>query len=131
MGSHSAFVTLPYCSSAPVSLVAIAALLGGYCFGALWPHLVVITSEIFGTRYLARNYMFIDGSMFLVGGFCLARLLTSSVYQAHAKQDGQCVGASCFFLTHMLVIGLCGLGIISAAIVSCFSKTLYRSIGAA
>ena len=32
-----------------------------YAFGAIWPHLVVLSSELFGSIHLPQNYMFYDG----------------------------------------------------------------------
>ena len=44
------------------SLLQGGALGGGLAFGAMWPHFVVLASELFGSAHLATNYMFFDGS---------------------------------------------------------------------
>lgn len=50
-----------------------------------WPHLVVLTSELFGSRHLGQNYMFFDGGCGAVGTLLLANLLPTTFYAAAAS----------------------------------------------
>jgi hypothetical protein len=117
--------------------VAIAA----FGFGAAWPLLVILVSELFGTVHLGTNYMFFDGFCSAAGTYGLAKLLPQSVYMAHSNPTAgdsgdddsgshSCHGAGCFRLTH-LVIGAVSF---SAVFVSCAvayrTRGLYRVIRA-
>ena len=56
--SHAAFIggaLTPPNSLLQASLLLSAALGGGLSFGAMWPHLVVLVSEILGSKHLSTN----------------------------------------------------------------------------
>ncbi|CAE8582413.1 unnamed protein product, partial [Polarella glacialis] len=60
----------------------------GVGFGGVWPLMVVISSELFGSRRLSQNYMIFDGTGGAVGNVVLANLLPSVVY-SRAPHFGQ------------------------------------------
>ena len=111
------------------ALLQGGALAGGLAFGAIWPHFVVLASELFGSRHLAMNYMFFDGVSGATGTMLLANALPALVY-ARAAGAGKhdCVGALCFGPTHGVIAALCVCAMGAAAIVGCRSQTLYRQI---
>lgn len=126
--SQGLLMLLPHFGGS-ITLVAGGAFLGGYSFGSMWPLMVVITSELFGSKNLPQIYMFYDGNGFFLSNIIFVRLLTGSVYQAHVPEGSNiCIGSGCYFLSHLAVIGTCVLGAVSAAIVGCKSSALYRDI---
>ena len=115
-------------------------MVAGVAFGATWPHLVVLTSELFGSQHLSVNYMFYDGGCGCFGTVVLANLLPSAFYhttsstttQASAGTPGgegnACIGPSCFGTTHAIVATLCASGSLAAAVAAARSRGLYRRL---
>ncbi len=131
------------------ALLALGSVAAGAAFGSMWPHLVVLASELFGSRHLAANYMFFDGGCGAVGTLLLANLLPTYVYAQGATDDDDdgeggsggapgngtcpgasstCLGAACFLPTHAIIAGLCALAVIASAIIARRSVGLYRQI---
>ena len=83
--AHLAFlaaaVTPPASTSQSVLFIG-ACSVGGVAFGAVWPHYLVLASEIFGSEHLSKNYMFFDGVSGAIGSLCFANLLPSTIYVA-------------------------------------------------
>eukprot|EP00967_Tisochrysis_lutea_P065633 scaffold85381_cov30-Tisochrysis_lutea.AAC.2 len=102
-----------------------AALLAGFCFGSVWPHLVVLTSELFGTVNLQANYMFFDGGCGASGTILLANLMPRIFH----SREGNC-DSTCYIRAHAVIGGFCILGAAAAAVVAINSTTLYWKIGA-
>merc|ERR1711957_271903 len=125
--SHAVFLVLPGTGGSEI-LVALGAFLGGYSFGSIWPHMVVISSEVFGTRELAANYMFYDGTVTCFSELLIGRLLVGSQLDKYAPAGGVCVGAKCFRLTHCVVLGLCAVGIVSAMFLTRKTRAVYAMI---
>lgn len=110
-------------SSAQSVLLSVSSAAVGYAFGSAWPHMVILTSELFGSRRLATNYMFYDGWCAAAGTLALANVLIGFFY------DGAgCVGPQCFGPTHAIVSGLCCVGAVAAAVIACRSAELYQRI---
>ena len=110
------------------SLLQGGALGGGLAFGAMWPHFVVLASELFGSAHLATNYMFFDGSCGAAGTMLLANALPAYVYAKAAGGAADCDGPMCFGPTHGVIAALCGCAVIASAMIGCKSAELYRSI---
>ena len=102
-----------------------ATLLCGASFGSIWPHLVVLASELFGSANLGGNYMFFDGFCGALGTLLLANLLPRLFH----SPEGNC-DSHCFVKAHCAVGGFCVLGAVAAALVATRSATLYWRIGA-
>ena len=68
-------------SGAQSALILLASALGGLSFGAIWPHLVILSSEIFGSTHLTTNYLFLDGGGGAIGNVVLGALVPSIIYQ--------------------------------------------------
>jgi hypothetical protein len=82
--------------------------LSGLAFGSVWPMLVLIVGEIFGTAHVAANYMFYAG-----GTFLLSKIVAQKVYENHIdshfsdNNDGvTCYGQKCFQTTHTVIVVL-------------------------
>lgn len=126
--SHGLFLILPTTDGSEV-LIAPAAFIGGYSFGSMWPHMVIITSEVFGTKFLPDNYMLYDGGSTFLGSIVLSRILAGSVQEAHTLPGSKtCLGAGCFQITHVVVLALNLLGIIAALVMVRKSAPVYRHI---
>lgn len=82
--------------------------LAGVAFGMVWPLMVLIVGEVFGTQNTGANYMFYDGFSSAIGTLLLTKVLAQRVYESHAEEDAStCVGSACFQLTHLLAALLC------------------------
>lgn len=139
------------------ALLIIGAGASGGAFGAIWPSLVILSSELFGRRHLMLNYLFYDGGCGCVGNLILANLLSSYVYE-HAQSEqrdaasahhldamsahralrvaaasngtsASCYGPDCFRTSHVVVIGLCGAAVLAAAALAVRSRALYQLKG--
>lgn len=111
------------------TLLQFGAAVQGLAFGALWPHLMVLTSELFGSLHLSINYMFFDGMCASVGTLLLANALPAAAYRAAAKGAQDCMGPNCFGPTHAVIAGLCVVAIGLSGIMSWRTAPLYRKIG--
>ncbi|GAX20027.1 hypothetical protein FisN_1Lh492 [Fistulifera solaris] len=97
----------------------LGAALSGGAFGMVWPMLVLVTGELFGTGNVGANYMFFDGFTSATGTLLLSQVVAQRVYEKHidAKSEDTttCIGMACFRQTHL---------IIAALIVSCMATSL-------
>jgi MFS family permease len=73
-------------------------------FGAVWPAMVVLVSELFGQVHLGGNYMLFDGCCSAVGALLFGKFIAEAVYDAHTPAgQSNCSGESCFRLTFLLI----------------------------
>lgn len=88
-------------------LFVIGAAFAGAAFGMVWPLMVLIVGEVFGTANAGANYMFYDGFTSAAGTLLLTKFLAQHVYESHidpASEDHYtCLGLDCFQATHMVV----------------------------
>jgi hypothetical protein len=91
-------------------LFVLGATLAGAAFGMVWPVIVLITGEVFGTRNVAANYMFFDGFTSAAGTLLLSKFVAQDVYEDHINANSPdpytCIGTGCFRQTHMIVSAL-------------------------
>ena len=79
----------------------------------VWPMMVLITGEVFGTRHVGANYMFFDGFSSAAGTLLLSKFVAQEVYDEHITEHHgddagmestfQCIGKACFAISHMIV----------------------------
>ena len=119
-----AAAALPAGSTAQAAVVSAASAAVGYAFGSIWPHLVILCSELFGSRHLAANYMFYDGLCGATGTLLLANVLVGTFYSGSG-----CSGPKCFGPTHAVIAALCVAGAAASGIIVYRSSGLYRQIG--
>merc|ERR1712008_357606 len=115
------------CLQGPVPLYAGTAI-SGWSFGSIYPLLVLSVAEMFGTKRLASNYMVYDGTPGAIGTLFFAKLLSSSVYRAHAQSDGKCHGDACFYLSHIVILSAEIVGILLASVLALRSRVVYRAL---
>ena len=84
----------------------------GAAFGMIWPLMVLIVGEVFGTANMGANYMFFDGLSSAMGTLLLSKYVTQEVYEQHTVRlaDGTdsrtCYGQACFVGSHLIIAGL-------------------------
>lgn len=128
--AHAGFA-LGASACAPGGAVQEAALLAsaaaaGLAFGAYWPLLVVLDSELFGSAHLRVNYMFHAGVCAALGGIGVGYALPARFY--HASHGHTCVGPRCFGPAHAVAAGLCVAGAAAACAIALRSRDLYARI---
>jgi hypothetical protein len=85
----------------------------GAAFGMIWPLMVLIVGEVFGTKSMGQNYMFYDGLAGALGTLLLSKYVTQDVYEDHIvavdasdddEVDGRtCYGRACFHESHIII----------------------------
>jgi hypothetical protein len=61
----------------------VGVFLSGAAFGMVWPLMVLIVGEVFGTAHMAANYMFFDGFTSAGGTLLLSKVVAQEVYERH------------------------------------------------
>jgi len=74
-------------SSTPSGIYA-GVLLCGLGFGTVWPLMVVVAGDLFGTEHLGANYNFYDGFSSACGSVAFALLLPSFAYDPRVDENG-------------------------------------------
>jgi MFS family permease len=87
----------------------IGVVVSGIAFGMVWPLMVLIIGEVFGTVNHGANYMFFDGFTSAIGTLLISNFLASAVYESNVKDENDisCYGKGCFQQTHVIIAGLC------------------------
>ncbi|CAN6171213.1 unnamed protein product [Urochloa humidicola] len=97
----------------PGSLYAASVLIG-FCFGAQWPLVFAVISEVFGLKYYSTLYNF-GGMASPVGSYILNVRITGRLYDVEAarqgssvvgvggKHDRVCLGVECFKKSFLII----------------------------
>ncbi|KAG4918692.1 hypothetical protein AAZX31_20G101100 [Glycine max] len=117
----------------------VASVIIGFCFGAQWPLLFAIISELFGLKYYATLYNFGSAASPL-GLYVLNVKMTGYLYDKEAKKqlaalglkriEGQelnCVGVHCFKLSFIIITAATFFGAIVSLILVARTRTFYKS----
>ena len=77
----------------------------GAAFGMIWPLMVLIVGEVFGTANMGANYMFYDGLSSALGTLLLSKYVTQEVYERHIEGEDSrtCYGQGCFVGSHIII----------------------------
>ncbi|OIW12944.1 hypothetical protein TanjilG_15864 [Lupinus angustifolius] len=116
----------------------VASVIIGFCFGAQWPLLFAIISELFGLKYYATLYNF--GSVASpLGLYVLNVKITGHLYDKEAKEqlaalgiqrkEGQelnCVGVNCFRLSFIIITAATLFGAIVSLILVARTRKFYK-----
>lgn len=118
----------------------VASVIIGFCFGAQWPLLFAIISEIFGLKYYATLYNF--GSVASpIGSYLLNVRVAGYLYDVEAekqnnalgidrkegRQDLSCKGTVCFKLSFIIITAVTLLGVLVSTILVIRTKKFYKS----
>lgn len=117
----------------------LASVIIGFCFGAQWPLLFAIISEIFGLKYYSTLYNF-GAVASPIGGYLLNVRVTGHLYDKEAnkqmkalglvRKDGEdlnCTGVDCFKLAFIIIAAATLFGAIVSLILVVRTRKFYRS----
>ncbi|KAK6929152.1 Nodulin-like [Dillenia turbinata] len=116
-----------------------ASVIIGFCFGAQWPLLFAIISEIFGLKYYSTLYNF-GGVASPIGSYILSVRVAGHLYDREAEkqmkalglsrkpgEDLNCVGSQCFRLSFLIITGATILGAFVSIILVFRTRKFYKS----
>ncbi|XAR52326.1 hypothetical protein NMG60_11020321 [Bertholletia excelsa] len=117
----------------------VASVVLGFCFGAQWPLLYAIISELFGLKYYSTLYNF--GSVASpVGSYILNVIVTGRLYDGEAKrqmaalglvrkpgEELNCKGVECFKLAFLIITAVTMVGALVSVVLVVRTRNFYRS----
>lgn len=117
----------------------LAWMIVGFCFGAQWPLLFAIISEIFGLKYYSTLYNF--GSVASpIGSYLLNVEVAGKLYDREAErqmaaegrhrepgEELNCNGTECFRLAFLIIAGVTLVGTLASLILVLRTRKFYRS----
>ncbi|XP_016469232.2 protein NUCLEAR FUSION DEFECTIVE 4-like [Nicotiana tabacum] len=117
----------------------IASIVIGFCFGAQWPLLYAIISELFGLKYYSTLYNF--GSVASpIGAYVLNVRVAGHLYDKEAEkqmkalgrsrkigEDLECIGAECFKLAFIIITAVTILGALVSIILVLRTRNFYKN----
>ncbi|XP_021736666.1 protein NUCLEAR FUSION DEFECTIVE 4-like isoform X2 [Chenopodium quinoa] len=117
----------------------VASVIIGFTFGAQWPLLFGIISELFGLKYYSTLYNF--GSVASpIGGYILNVRITGHLYDKEARkqldslgrprikgEELNCVGQECFRLAFLIITAATVFGMLISLILVVRTRKFYRS----
>ncbi|CAN6248070.1 unnamed protein product [Urochloa humidicola] len=112
----------------------LASVLVGFCFGALWPLVYAVISEVFGLKYYSTLYNF--GTVASpIGAYLLNVRVSGYFYDVEAaKQHGgslagadkTCMGVECFRKSFLIVTGVTVIGIVVSLVLVWRTREFYK-----
>ncbi|KAK1389545.1 Protein nuclear fusion defective 4 [Heracleum sosnowskyi] len=116
----------------------LSSVIMGFCFGAQWPLIFAIISELFGLKYYSTLYnLGVDASP--VGAYILNVIVAGHLYdkeawrQMEAKglkrlvgEDLTCTGVECYKLAFLVIAGETVFGALVSFILVVITKEFYR-----
>ncbi|XP_017984150.1 PREDICTED: uncharacterized protein LOC18586510 [Theobroma cacao] len=117
----------------------IASVIIGFCFGAQWPLLFAIISEIFGLKYYSTLYNF-GAVASPIGSYILNVKVAGNLYDREAKkqmaalglkrnagEDLDCNGVECFKLSFIIIAAATLFGTVVAFLLALRTRKFYKS----
>ncbi|KAL2250670.1 UNVERIFIED_CONTAM: hypothetical protein Sindi_2189300 [Sesamum indicum] len=121
----------------PNSLYA-ASVIMGFCFGAQWPLIFAIISELFGLKYYSTLYT-LGGGASPLGAYILNVRITGHLYDREAMkqlaakglvrkegEDLSCVGAQCYKLAFLIITATTLVGFFVSSILVIRTRKFYK-----
>ncbi|CAL4899402.1 unnamed protein product [Urochloa decumbens] len=117
----------------PRSLYAASVIIG-FCFGAQWPLLFAIISEVFGLKYYSSLFNF-GSAASPAGAYVLNVIVTGRMYDAEATRqhggvaavgDKICKGVVCFKRPFLIITGVTFAGAIVSLVLVWRTRNFYR-----
>ncbi|CAH8291414.1 unnamed protein product [Eruca vesicaria subsp. sativa] len=117
----------------------VASVIIGFCFGAQWPLLFAIISEVFGLKYYSTLINF--GSVASpIGAYLLNVRIAGYLYdkeaekqhkalgiERHEGQDLNCMGTACFKLSFIIITVVTLFGVLVSMVLVVRTKKFYKS----
>jgi MFS family permease len=104
----------------------------GFCFGAQWPLLFAIISEVFGLKYYSTLYNF-GAVASPVGSYILNVRVAGKMYDREALRQGgrkgrdlTCIGVRCFREAFVIITGVTLLGALVSLVLAWRTREFYR-----
>ncbi|KAL8166594.1 hypothetical protein V2J09_008093 [Rumex salicifolius] len=117
----------------------VASVIIGFCFGAQWPLLFAIISEIFGLKYYSTLYNF-GAVASPIGGYILNVRITGHLYDREARREMAasgsirnvgdeltCTGAHCFRMAFFIITAATFFGMLVSLVLVARTRKFYRS----
>jgi hypothetical protein len=108
-----------------------ASVILGFCFGAQWPLLFAIISEVFGLKYYSTLYNF-GAVASPVGSYILNVRIAGRKYDEEALRQGgrrgkdlTCIGVKCFQESFYIIAGVTLLGALVALVLAWRTRKFY------
>ncbi|CAL4943700.1 unnamed protein product [Urochloa decumbens] len=109
-----------------------ASVILGFCFGAQWPLLFAIISEVFGLKYYSTLYNF-GAVASPVGSYILNVRIAGRMYDREALRQGgrkgkdlTCIGVRCFKESFLIITGVTLLGALVSLVLAWRTRKFYR-----
>ncbi|KAG8376614.1 hypothetical protein BUALT_Bualt09G0081800 [Buddleja alternifolia] len=116
----------------------IASIIMGFCFGAQWPLIFAIISELFGLRYYSTLYT-LGGGASPLGAYILNVRITGYLYDREAMkqlavkglerregEDLSCSGVECYKLAFLIITATTMIGCIVSFVLVMRTRKFYR-----
>lgn len=116
----------------------VASVIIGFCFGAQWPLIFAIISELFGLKYYSTLYNF-GGSASPIGLYILNVRITGHLYDKEAKKqlaalglkrvEGKelvCTGSDCFRMSFIIITAATFFGALISLILVARTRKFYK-----
>ncbi|PWA38777.1 Major facilitator superfamily [Artemisia annua] len=117
----------------------VSSVIMGFCFGAQWPLIFAIISEIFGLKYYSTLYN-LGGGASPVGAYILNVVVAGRLYdkealkQMNAKgmvrqkgQDLSCIGVDCYKMSFLIITAATAFACLISFILVIRTRKFYRS----
>ncbi|KAF7820184.1 putative transporter MCH1 [Senna tora] len=117
----------------------VASVIIGFCFGAQWPLIFAIISEIFGLKYYSTLSAF-SGAASPIGLYILNTRITGNLYDSEAKkqlealglqrkigQELNCDGGDCFKMSFIIITATTLFGAVVSLILVARTLKFYKS----
>ncbi|KAF8681814.1 hypothetical protein HU200_045254 [Digitaria exilis] len=108
-----------------------ASVILGFCFGAQWPLLFAIISEVFGLKYYSTLYNF-GAVASPVGSYILNVRIAGRMYDDEARRQGgqtggdlTCIGVRCFRESFLIITGVTLLGALVSLVLAWRTRKFY------
>ena len=114
-------------TSTSLKIFIVGVIFSGIAFGCIWPLMVLIVGEIFGTKNHGANYMFYDGITSALGTLLISKFLASAVYERNVVDNElTCYGSACFGWAHIAIVALLATCLVSSIAVWRQTSTVYE-----
>ncbi|KAL3628463.1 hypothetical protein CASFOL_027509 [Castilleja foliolosa] len=115
-----------------------ASVIMGFCFGAQWPLIFAIISEIFGLKYYSTLYT-LGGGASPLGAYILNVKITGHLYDKEAMrqlaakgvarregEDLSCVGVECYKMGFLIITAATMIGCLVSVVLVIRTRKFYR-----
>lgn len=106
----------------------LGTILAGMAFGSMYPLMIVIIGELFGTSRIASNYMVFDGTPSAMASLVVGKYFATAVFNANIPAGSStCVGDQCYRLTFVAVASLQLVAGVCALVLAIRSRIVYET----